>query len=87
MPVIANGLINIDIRSTGIEILKEIKDCGCLKIDTIVKRSGNSKDEVRKALAALVGEGSITCDNKMEICCSDLKKLEEFSKKLDALKG
>lgn len=86
MPIIASGMIPINVRRDRIDILvKKISECGCLDMNRL--KLDIPRDELKSTLDALVGQGKISCNDERTICCADRQKLESFVSKLARLRG
>ena len=65
MPLIASAMLEFTLTSEDIHLIKEIADCGCMKIEDLTGIAHNSSVTKLSAL------GFIKCDSK-ECCISEM---------------
>lgn len=90
MPILATATIPFRVNedhSIDIIILNELTQRGCVNTEVIAHQLQKPFFEVRKAVAQLVGEEKIACDDQFVVCCADKSKLDELVQKMKLLRG
>jgi len=86
MPVVGARTFTIRVqdrnKGTGIDILSELRERGCISLRELSDRTGTPVDEVRREARMLAGDA--VCDS--EVCCLNREIYSRFVNKMRKLR-
>lgn len=89
MAILAAAIIPIKVnKDSTIDIIRqEISRCGCVSAGSLAIQTDKPADEIREIMEILAGNREVYCSGDGTVCCADKEKLQEFSERLQKLRG